>query len=68
MSKYLFKIVADRNDTVDKLVKAWKKRIDNIRLLKNLKGMIHYVKPKELRKVRKSQSLYLQHERTERNR
>ena len=68
MVKYLFKISADKNDTVDKMVKAWKKKVDSTKILKRLKSQTCYVKPKERRKHRDSLALYLQRMRTERNR
>ena len=68
MVKYLFKISADKNDTVDKMVKAWKKKVDSTKILKRLKSQICYVKPKESRKRRDSLALYSQRMRTEKNR
>ena len=68
MGKYIFKISAEKNDTVDKMLKAWKKKLENTKLLKRLKSMTCYVKPKEIRKYRNSLALHLQRMRTEKNR
>ena len=50
MNKTRFFIQPEEGDNVDKIVKKWRKKIDSTKLLKKLKAIRYFEKPKEKRK------------------
>lgn len=64
MNKTRFFIQPEEGDNVDKLVKKWRKKIDSTKLLKRLKAIRYFEKPKEKRKHQNSLALHLQRMRT----
>ena len=64
MKKTRFFVQLEEGDNTDKLVKKWRKKIDGTKLLKKMKAIRFFEKPKEKRKRQESLALHLQRMRT----